>query len=534
MKKFIKQKNGITLVALVITIIVLLILAGVTIAMITGENGILNKAKQAKQIQEEKQAEEQDILSDYEAQMSGGLETYNESKKVNNPKLCEGMIPIKWNGTNWEVCKADDPEWFDYDGEKRQWANVMLSDGATDKEVGDIVTEEELGSMFVWIPRYAYSIKEYHTEKDGTEGQAKVGITDVSFLKGTTNSDGNKTYGESYDVNKVEVGKGTEKIVHPAFNFGGKRLTGIWVAKFEASMKEENTNTSENNNVTDKTIKILPNKDSWRYIQIRPIVTNCLNMKNEGNPYKIANVDSHLIKNTEWGAIAYLSASQYGYIPTINNNREIYTEGNTKKYHAYTGGRDYKNNVSQSTTGNITGIYDTNGGAWEYVAAYWNNGSNYLSSLGGTTYFPNNKLNTEYIKYWDKYEVSTNEIEQMAQGLWDKGTDANPIREQIATERYNLMKNKIGDALYETINTYSYYGKNSTGEYGWRMGNDYEKTQYGRNYYNQDYVLIGNDRLSFLARGGTWSEGTGAGVFALYSFNGSEGDYRGFRPVLVY
>ena len=43
-----KNQNGITLIALVITIIVLLILAGVSIAMLTGENGILTKATSAK------------------------------------------------------------------------------------------------------------------------------------------------------------------------------------------------------------------------------------------------------------------------------------------------------------------------------------------------------------------------------------------------------------------------------------------------------------------------------------------------------
>ena len=47
MKKIIKKNNGITLIALVITIIVLLILAGVTIATLTGENGILPRASDA-------------------------------------------------------------------------------------------------------------------------------------------------------------------------------------------------------------------------------------------------------------------------------------------------------------------------------------------------------------------------------------------------------------------------------------------------------------------------------------------------------
>ena len=49
MEKRIKSENGITLVALVITIIVLLILSGVTISTLTGENGLLNKAGEAKE-----------------------------------------------------------------------------------------------------------------------------------------------------------------------------------------------------------------------------------------------------------------------------------------------------------------------------------------------------------------------------------------------------------------------------------------------------------------------------------------------------
>ena len=54
-----KTKKGITLIALVVTIIVLLILAGVSIAVLTGENGILNRATEAKKTNEEKQAEEE-------------------------------------------------------------------------------------------------------------------------------------------------------------------------------------------------------------------------------------------------------------------------------------------------------------------------------------------------------------------------------------------------------------------------------------------------------------------------------------------
>ena len=61
-----KNNKGITLIALVITIIVLLILAGVSIAMLTGENGILNQAQKAKEETENAQGEEQNILTGYE------------------------------------------------------------------------------------------------------------------------------------------------------------------------------------------------------------------------------------------------------------------------------------------------------------------------------------------------------------------------------------------------------------------------------------------------------------------------------------
>ena len=64
-KEKLKQNKGITLIALVITIIVLLILAGVSIAILTGENGILSQAAKAKEETEKAQANEALILDEY-------------------------------------------------------------------------------------------------------------------------------------------------------------------------------------------------------------------------------------------------------------------------------------------------------------------------------------------------------------------------------------------------------------------------------------------------------------------------------------
>ena len=65
MRKY-EENTGITLIALVVTIIVLLILAGVSISMLTGQNGILNRAAEAKEKTEVAQEDESQKLKGYE------------------------------------------------------------------------------------------------------------------------------------------------------------------------------------------------------------------------------------------------------------------------------------------------------------------------------------------------------------------------------------------------------------------------------------------------------------------------------------
>lgn len=68
-----KKQNGITLIALVITIIVLLILAGVSIAMLTGDNGILNKARSTQAANDKAEVMER-VNMELNAQMANALE----------------------------------------------------------------------------------------------------------------------------------------------------------------------------------------------------------------------------------------------------------------------------------------------------------------------------------------------------------------------------------------------------------------------------------------------------------------------------
>ena len=333
-------------------------------------------------------------------------------------------------------------------------------------------------------------------------------------------------------------------IVHPAFTFGEEEIEGIWVAKFEASMAEENLNTEANNNVINKTIRILPNKESWRYIQEGNVFKTCLNMK-ENVEYKFSKkIDTHQMKNSEWGAITYLASSQYGKIPAKNASG-IYDSG---VYHSYIADGNYKLNIKQSTTGNITGIYDMNGGAWEYVAAYWDNSSESLEKFGSKEIFPNNKLNRKYEKYFDKYEAGELEKTKGLQ-IWNMAnTEGNTQLYKIAKDRVELMKNIKGDAMYEAINEWSYYGRyantyvttnpdgskteykefefehwfkpieNSAGEL--ISSGDNILGQYGRCLYNDDFTLIGTYLSPFEPRGGTWEENTASGIFACCGYSG--------------
>ena len=226
--------------------------------------------------------------------------SYNDDKGVNTPNIGEGMIPIKWNGSSWVETTVNDPDWYDYTAKK--WANAKTSDG----------------SMWVWIPRYAYSVTSgYHSSNAGT--------IEVEFMKGLTNetSTGRTSFNNA-------SGQGNWNI-HPAFNYG-TTVSGIWVAKFEASSVQGNSNGS-GDNVTSKTLQVKPGVASWRYIEIGNMYTVCKNYNSALN--------SHMMKNDEWGAVAYLSKSKYG-----KENEEVWIN-NSSSY--ITGSAGNSASASQDT-----------------------------------------------------------------------------------------------------------------------------------------------------------------------------------------
>ena len=567
-----EQNEGITLIALVVTIIVLLILAGVSIAMLTGDNGIIKMAQEAKQRTEEAQKQEEEELEKILDMITSAVpseEGYNESKSVNSPKVTKGMIPIKYNGTDWVVCSKNDPEWYSYD-ETKKWANVMLSDGTYKEGIvqeGQVVKENELGSMYVWVPRYAYRIA----------GEKNI---EVNFLKGNTNKDKD---GKEYTTNE-SIDTKTTPIVHPAFNLAGGQLSGIWVAKFEASgtNKDGNAvgNASSSSGVQqyapDETTiaKSLPNKISWRHITIGESQKRSMDIAGtQKEKYGLEYANSHLIKNSEWGAVAYLCYSQYGNVPKINGAGSVVSGSHW--YDMYTGqgpksasdegyytrtddthNYNTANGTLASTTGNATGIYDMSGGNWERVAGYLDNGNGNLNNYGKSAdgsikYFENGKVNPTYASLWESYEVSeeekTNKI-SLGDGttltqseLWDwnkREEKHHEARRRITQANFdNMAKHKgIGvNELATETSFYAPYGTTTNKTWGWfkTAQEAVNGTQNLARTWDSDYVLTGHGACPFVGRGGSCVYGSGAGVLNSNITVGNANYIYGFRSVLV-
>ena len=374
--------------------------------------------------------------------------SYNDEKGVNTPKLGTGMTPIKWNGSSWVNTTGNDPDWYDYAAKK--WANAKTSDG----------------SMWVWIPRYAYSITSgYHS--------SSAGNIEVEFMKGLTNetSTGRTTFQNS-------SGQGNWNI-HPAFNYG-QTVSGIWVAKFEASRSNATSSSAGSNN----TIKIQPGVQSWRSITVNDIYTNCLNYNK--------TLNSHMMKNDEWGAVAYLSKSKYGKQNKevwINNSSNFITgsAGNSTNANADTGTtNDYTSaqGVKASTTGTVHGVYDMSGGAWEYIAAYVNNGHDNLTKHGASL------ANSNDAKTKNVYSTGSSDSYE---------------------NNYNANSGKYGDVVYETSEN----------------GNASNSSWY------DDYSYFPNRSSPFFSRGGCYNSDASAGVFCFYRNYGDSDSLFSFRPVLV-
>ena len=514
-----KKNKGITLVALVVTIVVLLILAGISISALTN-TGIFQKAKDAKKKSEEATKKEQSLLYGYEDELSKYTSNDRWNGKVNKPELMTGMTAIKFTeptdsteGKDEKVSDSSKNDWYNYS--EKKWANAQTEDG----------------SMWVWIPRYAYKINKSNQ------------TFDVVFLVGTTDNyydkDG-KLQTAKRQTSETDIPDATKDyVVHPAFtnesNIGyvnggwKKELTGIWVVwSGEAGTSSDSSQPARNfyEVYGSKTTAIkYPTFQgltySMNYINHSDAFSISRALTDDNNIYKLSNkeTDSHLIKNSEWGAVSYLGQSQYGLNGTnirINNltlnnsEKTIYAvtgyaaktlqDGDTKledarpvssteKVYKWT----EKDGQTASCTGTIYGIYDMSGGTWERSAAIVNNGDGNLNTYGKAIMNAlNNGKSSEYVTVYPNGETSGQSLD-----------DASKSNYAANTKIY-------GDAIRET-----------------------STAGLGQTSWYSDYSYFVGAYFPFFLRGGVYWYTSGAGLF-YFNRNGGTSHYNGgFRSVLV-
>ena len=352
-----------------------------------------------------------------------------DTSGANKPVLASNMIPVYYDEANSVWKKADknnsqkDYRWYSYSstGEyKGMWANAVTVKEANrqtylNADVGAIISMDDINTMWVWIPRFnAVTPSNYN---GGTKDNP--GAIDVTFVK----------------QNETAL---------DAFTFGNKELSGFWYGKFEIShttlASSETANTLGCTNETCSNangIIIKPNVTSLRNNNPSNFFFASRSMEQPGNSFGFVSseVDTHMSKNNEWGAVAYLTQSIYGRCTSsttctevyINNSSGMYTgrsggniggstpingtytdQTSTTQYNSYgfytyddyllnyntnTKGNKVKGKgTGASTTGTIYGIYDMSGGTTEYVMGVYNNtkGSySGFSSLPDTKYYNN-------------------------------------------------------------------------------------------------------------------------------------------------
>ena len=535
------EKGSATMIVIFVIFFIVIILSTFLVYVTSKRN---NQLKETEKLSEIYNGDMQEI---YEERKNRESRIEVEIKKChgpNEPDLKVGMTPVKFNeattSKKGEIVKTtrEDKDWYSYKDKK--WANA----------------ETEDGSLWVWIPRFAYKIN------------SDTQTTDVVFLKGTTDEycdeNGNIQIAKRCKSKDEKVDTTTGYTVHPAFTDessigfrnGGwdKELTGIWVSKFEAAYatsgevpnkapvkessvvytsdkvwssiierKGENSEQKEEGyiparNWLDGVYEANKEKIKYPTFQGSSYVMNYITVNDannisrvlteEGNIYGLSSdTDSHLMKNSEWGACTYLARdATYGIgnkeIAVNNknlNNGGVSTtkeQGNTKaSAYEVTGYNSNNNewndylgsNLSSSTTGNIYGIYDMSGGGWERTASYINNGN----TGNGSSVAVGKDRSTKYATVYPHSDVGNTDDEKSA---------AN----------YKLNDKIYGDSVRET----STEGKGSTSWYG-------------------DYSYFPEGGAPVFYRGGAYGNGSIAGLSAFYRNDGSADWYAGFHSVLV-
>ena len=358
-----------------------------------------------------------------------------------DPVLKEGLIPVTIENSGVVKKASLGSKWYSY--QEKQWANaIILNDASILYADGETIPESNIESYFVWIPKYRYQLwdlGEYNslTELDNTkphEIPIIFGDYDTRDILGEC-----KTPMLSGESGNCKVG---DYMTHPAFI--SMNTTGLWVGKFETGYKGSTSKESAEKNIKEPgSVEIKPNVNSWRGINVANAFYTSYDYKRE--------MDSHMMKNTEWGAVAYLSHSKYGNESIKLNNHNDFITGYASVLEPTCGWTETNEECNRygieasvtqpyntsagflaSTTGNITGIYDMSGGSFEKVMGVMlDKDNNFPTSWGEVGEEPKQK-------YYDLYNYSNDINARYRRILGDATGEMGPFIVERSNHPYNL------------------------------------------------------------------------------------------------
>ena len=381
-------------------------------------------------------------------------------------------------------------------------------------EENEIIPESVIESYFVWIPKYRYQLWDLGLYESLTSIDENK-VHEIPIIFGDYNTSDDVSSECTTPMTSGASGNCTvgDYMTHPAFL--SIPSTGFWVGKFETGYAGAINKIEAEQNMRDASkIVVKPNAYSWRGIQVSNAFYTSYDYKRD--------LDSHMMKNTEWGAVAYLQHSAFGSAKSvrINNNSSFITgyAANNEPTCDSTGANEecnnycndetcnmaYPDSILASTTGNISGIYDMSGGAYDYTMGVMVDQNNELISGRNSSFHSNFKgiyseggSNTSGFDWPDKkyYDIYT-----------------------YATVDEQYQRRILGDA---------------TGEMGPFSSVTYlTQTRYISSWYT-DYSKFLFNIEPFFLRGESYANGMEAGIFAFDQYFGDLHDMDSFRIILT-
>ena len=341
-----KKNKGITLVALVVTIVVLLILAGVSINLVLGNNGIIAKAQDAKTKSAE--ASQNDLkgmnglVSEMEGALAGNGSTGSGSGNGNTGSGNNFVTK------NTEVTYPDGKVWIP-EGFK------ISKDSASTVQNG-VVIEDKGGNQFVWVP--VATLADYKRTAYSTNVATEETDTATNSIKINYSSSSNNYYTEALPEDEKTSVERYKGFYIGRYEAGDKESTGTTKATFRTS----SSNTS--NSVTIKADQV-----PYNYVTRTQAISLAESFRDKQG-YK---AKTKLVSSYAWDTtIAFIektvnnygsSSSQGNYSNTSVTYKDITDESKPEKTKA-------KNSSLLVATGQTTpvcNIYDMGGNLYEWT-----------------------------------------------------------------------------------------------------------------------------------------------------------------------